>query len=253
MKLSVILPVFKEEANVRATLKEVDKVLKNMSIKHEIIAVDDGSTDGTWKELKIAASEVNDLQLIRCEKNNGKGQALKLGFEASSGELVAFFDAGGEYWPENLIQFLKLIKEGGTDAVIGSKRHPKSRVRYPTRRVFWSTVHNLAVRILLKLPVRDTQVGLKLFKRRVLEKVIPLLLVKRYAFDVELLANIHRMGYKIREAPIVLDFKPESEKIRFKDIFRIALDILAVFYRMRILKYYERVAKAQTPPVLRKR
>lgn len=240
MKLSVILPAFNEEKNVRTVLREVDRTLEKAGIEHELIAVDDGSIDGTWKELKVAASEIEDLKLIRCENNNGKGYALKLGFEASTGDLVAFFDTGGEYPTKSLIQFLKLIEEDGTDAVIGSKRHPKSRVGYPTRRIFWSTVHNLAVRILLRLPVRDTQVGLKIFRRKVLEKVIPLLLVKRYAFDVELLANIHQMGYKIREAPIALNFNPESERIRFKDIFRIALDILAIFYRMRILKYYDR-------------
>lgn len=240
MKLSVILPVFNEEANVRTTLKEVDKVLKNMSIKHEIIAVNDGSTDGTWQELQIAASEVKDLQLLRCEKNNGKGQALKLGFGASSGEFVAFLDAGLEIHPEHLVDFLRIMEKSGTDVVIGSKRHSKSKVRCPTRRLFLSALHNTAVKLFLGLPVKDTQVGVKLFKREVLKRVMSRLRVKRYAFDVELLANIHRRGYEIVEAPIELNFKQKSEKIRFKDVFEIALDILTVFYRMRILKQYDR-------------
>jgi glycosyltransferase involved in cell wall biosynthesis len=240
MKLSVILPVFNEKANIRATIEETEKVLKDIGLEHEIIAVDDGSTDGTWDELKTTASEVDTLRLIRCEKNGGKGQALKLGFKESSGELVAFLDAGMEINPNHLIDFLKLMEENGVDVVIGSKRHPRSEVVYPTRRIFWSAVHNTAVRLLLRLPVNDTQVGCKLFKRAALEKVIPSLLVKRYAFDVELLANIHRRGYKILEAPVSLNFNSGPDKMRFKDISRIALDILAVFYRMRVLKYYDR-------------
>jgi glycosyltransferase involved in cell wall biosynthesis len=239
MKLSVIIPVFNEEANVRAASKEVYNILKNLNMEHEIIAVDDGSTDGTWKELQIAAREIKNLRLIRCEKNSGKGQALKLGFEASSGELVAFLDAGLEIHPKHLLDFLKLMEKSGADVIIGSKFHPESKVEYPTRRLFFSALHNLAVKLLLRLPVRDTQVGLKLFKREVLERVYSLLLVKRYAFDVELLVSIHRRGYKICEAPITLNFRPEFEKIRLKDIFRIALDVLAIFYRTYLLRYYD--------------
>jgi len=242
MKLSVILPVFNEEANVRATLKEVDKVLKNMNMKHEIIAVDDGSTDGTWQELKIAASEIKGLQLLRCHKNNGKGQALKLGFEASSGELAVFFDAGLEIHPRHLVDFLELMEKSDIDVVIGSKRHPKSKVRCSTRRLFLSALHNTAVKLFLGLPVKDTQVGVKLFKHEALEKVMPRLLVRGYAFDVELLANINRKGYEIVEAPIELDLKPESEKIKFRDILKIALDILAISFRMRVLRSYDRKA-----------
>ncbi len=244
MKLSVVLPVFNEEANIRAAIEETEKVLKDIGLEHEIIAVDDGSTDGTWDELKTAASEVDTLRLVSCERNGGKGQALKLGFKESSGKLVAFLDAGMEINPNHLVDFLKLMEENGVDAVIGSKRHSKSKVEYPTRRVFWSAVHNTAVKLLLGLPVSDTQVGCKLFKREALEKVIPSLLVKRYAFDVELLANIHRRGYSILEAPIALNFHSESEKMRFRDISKIALDILAIFYRMRILKYYDRAVKS---------
>jgi len=241
MKLSVILPVFNEEANVRATLRGLDETLKKINMEHEIIAVDDGSTDGTWDEFKAAASEIDGLKLVRCNENGGKGQALKLGFEKSSGDIVAFFDAGDEYSSDHLVQFLKLMDGEKAEVVIGSKRHPESKVKYPVRRIFWSAVHNLAVKILLGLPVKDTQVGVKVFKREVLKEVMPPLLVKRYAFDVELLANVHRRGYKIVEAPVELNFKPGSEKIRFKDIFRIALDILAISYRMRVLKYYDRV------------
>jgi len=245
MKLSVILPAFNEEANARAALKEVDKILKNLSMKHEVIAVDDGSTDGTWKELQIAAHEIKNLRLIRCEKNSGKGQALKLGFEASSGELVAFIDAGLEIHPKHLLDFLKLVKKSGADVIIGSKFHPESKVEYPTRRLFFSALHNVAVKLLLRLPVRDTQVGLKLFKREVLEKTYPLLLVKRYAFDVELLVSIYRRGYKICEAPVTLNFKPEFEKMRFKDIFKIVLDIITIFYRTHILRYYDRGSRGK--------
>jgi glycosyltransferase involved in cell wall biosynthesis len=243
MKLSVILPAFNEEANVRKVLREVHGTLSKNGIEHEIIAVDDGSTDGTWDELKAAASEIGGLKLVRCRENGGKGQALRLGFERSSGDVVAFFDAGGEYSPDRLVKFLKLMDDEKAEVVIGSKRHPESKVRYPVRRIFWSAVHNLGVKIFLGLPVRDTQAGVKVFKRKVLEEVMPLLLVKRYAFDVELLANIHHKGYKIVEAPVELNFKPGSDRIRFKDIFRIALDILAISYRMRVLKYYDRVAR----------
>jgi len=93
--------------------------------------------------------------------------------------------------------------------------------------------------MIFNLPVNDTQVGLKLFKREVIDTVIPKMLVKRYAYDVELLVIAKRMGFKMVEAPIELNFKRKIGRVRLTDIRKIANDTAAIFYRMYILKYYD--------------
>jgi hypothetical protein len=91
------------------------------------------------------------------------------------------------------------------------------------------------------LPVRDTQTGLKLFKREVLDKIFPEIVVKAFAFDLEILANAHRLGYKIAEAPVHIDSKREFGRIGIKEIFETWVDTLAIFYRMYILRYYDSI------------
>jgi hypothetical protein len=97
------------------------------------------------------------------------------------------------------------------------------------------------VRLLFNLPCHDTQTGLKLFRKEVVERVFPRILVKQFAFDLEVLVNAHRLGYRIAEAPIVLSSKRRFGRIGLRAIFTTFWDTLAVFYRMHILKYYDRI------------
>ena len=92
--------------------------------------------------------------------------------------------------------------------VVGSKRHPDSDVAYPTRRRVYSWLYQMLVRILFSLDIRDTQVGMKLFRREVLDDVLPVVLVKRYAFDLEVLAVSRHFGHgRIAESPITLEYQ----------------------------------------------
>jgi hypothetical protein len=126
------------------------------------------------------------------------------------------------------------------DAVIGSKRHPMSNVHYPFFRRFQSSIYQLLIRVLFHLKLRDTQTGLKLFKRKVLEDVVPLLAIKRFAFDLELLVVARSLGYrKVMEAPVDLDYQFEST-VNPQAVFNVLWDTAAIFYRLRILRYYAR-------------
>ena len=95
------------------------------------------------------------------------------------------------------------------------------------------------MRLLFGLPLRDTQTGLKLFRAEVLRRVFPRILAKRYAFDVEVLVNAHRLGYKIVDAPVTLQFTRSSGRVALGDVWTVFLDTLAIFYRARLIKYYD--------------
>src|SRR5262249_56680272 len=96
-------------------------------------------------------------------------------------------------------------------------------------------------RLLFSLNVRDTQVGLKVFSRGVADDVLPLLLVKQFAFDLELLAVARALGHgRVRELPVTLDYRFTGSGVRSRAVLRALLDTAAVFYRLRILRTYQR-------------
>jgi glycosyltransferase involved in cell wall biosynthesis len=169
----------------------------------------------------------------------GKGHALSVGVRHASGELVIFIDADMELNPREIRSFVSILERGGYDIVVGSKRHRESRVRYPVFRRLQSMAYQLLVRILFDLNVRDTQTGLKLFRREVLARSVPLLAVKRFAFDLELLVVAHHLGYhRITEAPVELDFQFESS-VRPTAAFQVLWDTAAIFYRLNIVRHYD--------------
>ncbi len=125
--------------------------------------------------------------------------------------------------------------------MIGSKRHPDSLVHYPRSRRVASWLYQQLVRLLFRLDVRDTQVGLKVFRREVAEEVLPLLLVKQFAFDLELLAVARALGFRrIRELPVTLEYRFTGSGVRSSAVLLALVDTAAIFYRLRILRYYQR-------------
>jgi len=240
--LSVIIPAYNEEKIIFKTIREVEKVLNKLKLSYEIIVVDDGSTDNTYKEALRAARLNGRIKVVKKE-NDGKGSALKYGFNFCSGKLVTFVDADLDLHPRQIPLLIEYMKRYNADIVVGSKRHPLSKINYPFHRKFLSLAYQLIVKILFNLNLRDTQAGLKLFKIEVLKKIFPRILCKKYAFDLELLVNAHHKGFKIVEAPVELNWQRIANRLRLRDIWKIALDTAAIFYRLKILKYYDRVRK----------
>lgn len=113
------------------------------------------------------------VKVFHYPMNIGKGFALSCGVDQSVGNLVTFIDADMELDPAYIGGFLALMQASGCDVVIGSKRHPQSNVQYPAFRRLQSAAYQLLVRLMFNLDVRDTQTGLKLFRREVLHEAVP--------------------------------------------------------------------------------
>jgi len=239
--LSILMPAYNEANSIAENVCETVEVMHALGIDFEIVVIDDGSMDGTHAAASNALRTWPDhVRVVRCKQNEGKGNALICGACYSRGDYVAFLDADMDLHPEQLAGFFEIMRARDADAVIGSKFHPESKLDYPPMRRIYSYIYYMLVRALFGLPVRDTQTGIKLFKRPVLEHVLPRILVKRFAFDLELLANVHHFGYRIVEAPITVNFKRVCSRLRFPAIWNVFQDTLAIFYRMRILRYYDR-------------
>jgi glycosyltransferase involved in cell wall biosynthesis len=236
IKLSVIVPAYREAPHIHENLGKLLRELNSLGRSHEVIVVSDGNTDETAREAERVISP--HIKVIEYDRNMGKGYALRCGVAHSSGELVTFIDADMELDPRYIKGFIAVMESFDCDAVVGSKRHPMSNVHYPLARRFQSLTYQLLIRALFRIKVRDTQTGLKLFRRHVLEEVVPLLAIKRFAFDLELLVVARLLGYtKVMEAPVDLRYKFESTA-DLRATWNVLWDTAAIFYRLRILRFY---------------
>jgi glycosyltransferase involved in cell wall biosynthesis len=238
--LSVIVPAYKQEKTIKKDLMRIKEVLDKIRYDYELICVVDGKEDNTYKNARKARS--SKISVAGYKNNRGKGYAVRYGMARAKGNYIAFIDSGMDIDPNGISMIIEHMEWYDADIIVGSKRHPASQVNYPFLRKIYSIGYQIGLKILFGLNIKDTQAGLKVYKRAVLEDVLPRLLVKRFAFDIELLAVANMLGYrKIFEAPIKID--PErfvfSSTIKTKAIFEVLVDTLAVYYRLAILHYYD--------------
>lgn len=238
--LSVIVPAYKQESTIAQDLLNIQSVLGQIRYDHEIICVIDGKVDQTFEEAQKVANE--RIKVVGYEKNRGKGYAIRFGMARARGDLIGFIDAGMDINPNSISMLLEHLEWYQADAIVGSKTHPASKVKYSLSRKILSKGYRYLVRFFTGLNVADTQTGLKVFKRQVLEDVLPRLVVKRFAFDFEMLAVAAYLGYRrIYEAPIELDYTLPtlSSAKTWQAIWNMLWDTAAVMYRMHILRYYD--------------
>ena len=212
VELSFVIPAYNEEDFIEDTLGTIDEVIKDKNLPYEIVVVNDGSRDDTLAKARRYAGRNGHVKVVSYSENVGKGHAVKTGFMHTSGNVVIFADGDMEIDLRTISKYLDALKYG--DIVIASKRHRDSRVEVPVSRRILSKVFNGMVRFLTGVPLKDTQSGLKAMRKSAFIDVFPRLAVKRYAFDVELLAVANLYGLKVVEMPvnIKLDakFKPKE-------------------------------------------
>lgn len=239
--VSVIIPAYNLEHVIMKTISKVKNTLDSLGYRYEIIIVDDGSTDNTYDRVKgmVGNHDNGIVRVYKLTRNRGKGFALLYGFLKSKCESIVFFDGDLDIPVFQIPVLLKALEHPDVDVVVTSKWHSLSRtIAIPTRMIL-SKVFSILVKVLLGIRIKDTQTGAKALRRRVLEVVMPKLLVKRYAFDAELLAAAQANGFNIVEVPSVYPIKLTS-KFKPKEIFHMLLDLLATSYRLKIRKWYTR-------------
>lgn len=237
--LSVIVPAY-NCSTINRDLLSIQKYLDELSRPYEIICVVDGSKSGKDYTADIAKSVRGPrIKVFFYRENRGKGYAVRFGMARARGGIIAFIDAGNDLNASGIGLALEHLKWYKADVIVGSKRHHASRVEYPFQRKVLSFIVQRVTRFFFGLDISDTQTGLKVFRREVLEKVLPRLLVKRWAFDLEMLAAAHRLGFtRIYESPVELQFNFASN-IGMDSVMNFATDYLAIFYRTHLLHYYD--------------
>jgi len=243
--LSLVVPAYKQEKTIKKDLENLSKVLSTLPLDYEIVVVEDGFLDNTSEVVKSIKD--SNIKLFGYEKNRGKGSAIKYGVEKAKGDIIGFIDAGMDIDPSEISIMLDLMEWNKADIVLGSKLHPESKVNYPLSRKILSWGYRTITHILFGYSVRDTQVGFKIYKRKVAKETFSRIIVKKFAFDVEVLTVAYKLGFtRIYEAPIKLDFSKASS-VTSTNFWKIVLqtfwDTAAVFYRLKIIHYYDKIGK----------
>jgi len=242
MLVSIIIPAYRQEKSIKEDIRRVYNVMTKTRWDFEIIVVVDGFEDKTFEE--ASALDLAEVTVVGYKDNKGKGYAIRYGMARAVGDYVLFIDAGMDIDPNGISMILEHMEWYNADIIVGSKGHPVSKTNYPIFRKIYSVGYHLIVRLLFGLRLRDTQTGLKVYRREILEKILPRLLVKRFAFDIEILAVAYHLGYRrIFEAPVEINWNNINTNFTPLVIFdpeirAMLLDTMAIFYRLRLLNYY---------------
>jgi glycosyltransferase involved in cell wall biosynthesis len=212
--LTVVIPVYNEVNNIR----EIHARVRAVPIEKEILLVDDGSTDGTREILRELADDTTKVVLH--EYNQGKGAALRTGFQKASGDIVIIQDADLEYDPAQYPKLIQPILEGKADVVYGSRfvTGDYRRVLY-----FWHMLGNslltLMSNMFTNLNLTDMETCYKVFRREVLQKIT--IEENRFGFEPEITAKIAKLDVRIYETGISYSGRTykEGKKIGWKDGF----------------------------------
>ena len=214
--LSVIIPTYNEERRIRDTLLKMNDYLSSQDYSSEIIIVNDGSTDNT---IGVARKTLKNIPLknlfLSREINRGKGYSVKEGVLQANGEFILFSDADLSTPIEELERLIPWI-EKNYDIVIGSRGLKDSdiQIHQSWLRETSGKIYNALVQGLIIRGIKDTQCGFKLFKRIAAFDVFKRQRIEGFSFDVEILFIAKRLGYKIKEVPIVWrDSRPSKVRM----------------------------------------
>ncbi len=223
-KLSILMPVYNEEATLREIVQRVLRV--SWPVPIELIIVDDASHDASWQIMQdLRDAHPDSVRIYRHEQNQGKGAAVQTALRHARGSILVIQDADLEYFPEDMLQMLYTLLNTRARVVYGS------RYLIPLRESYWlyyfgNRFLTMLARILYLQRITDLLTCYKMFRREAIEGLI--LREKGFGFDPEVSAKVMRRGYTIYEVPIKYKgrtFK-EGKKVRVRDGIRTALILL---------------------------
>jgi dolichyl-phosphate beta-glucosyltransferase len=239
--LSIIIPAYREESRIVPTLEGVFAYLNGQDYTSEVIVVDDGSPDGTVRAACDAGRGHTNFRVVSNEINRGKGASVRRGMLEARGKYLLFSDADLSTPIEETARFLEKMREGYA-VIIGSRALRESDIVtcQPRYRQIMGKIFNKLVRVLLVRGLKDTQCGFKMFTREAAKKIFPLQIIKRFAFDVEILFLARKLGFRIFEMPVTWKDSPLTRVSMIKDtlsmftaLLHIRLNSLCGLYKPR--------------------
>ena len=218
MHLSVIIPAYNEEQRIDQTLRAVHAYLRRQPYAAEIIVVDDGSQDGTVSAVRAREGWLTPVSVLQHGRNRGKGFSVRQGFLHARGEYLLFSDADLSTPIEEVEKLFAALREP-CDIAIGSRALQGSRVEVhqPWYREYMGRLFNVFAQALVVPGIRDTQCGFKCFRRDAALAICQRMAAEGFGFDVEMLYLARRLGYRVREVPVVWRNSPQTRVHVWRD------------------------------------
>jgi len=226
---SIIIPAYNESGRIRPTLDELLRYVEQRKWDTEILVVDDGSHDDTRDIVRKYGKAHSQILLIENPGNRGKGYSVRNGMLHARGDICLFTDADLSS-PISEAQKLFDAIAAGADIAIGSRwlRADLQTERQPLYRQLFGRIYNLVLRIFLNLNFVDTQCGFKAFRREAAQRIFPLQRIERWGFDPEILFLARRLGFSVKEVPVVWAHSEGTRLNPFRDGIRMFGEVLRV-------------------------
>ncbi|MGA9352122.1 MAG: dolichyl-phosphate beta-glucosyltransferase [Terriglobales bacterium] len=229
MTYSIIIPAYNESSRIRPTLDEVLRYVEERKWDAEILVVDDGSRDDTAAIVREYSRTHSQIALVENPGNRGKGYSVRNGMLRASGDICLFTDAD---LSSPITEAPKLFDAiaAGADIAIGSRwlRSDLQTERQPLYRQLFGRIYNLVLRIFLRLNFVDTQCGFKAFRREAAQRIFPLQRVEGWGFDPEILFLARRLGFSVKEVPVVWAHSQGTRLSPFRDGVRMFGEVLKI-------------------------
>ena len=246
--LSVVVPAYDEAAHLEENLLRLVRCLEGTGRRFEILVVDDGSRDGTGAVARRVAPADRRVRVLGHARNEGKGRALATGCAAASEDIVVLFDADLEIPPEDILPLVERMEAAGADVAVGSKYHAEASLIWPLYRRALSRLYRAVTGVLFRLPLRDTQTGLKAVRRDVARELVPRLRSKRFAWDLELVLLAHRAGHRFVTGPVHVRPAARASRVGWIGALQAGADTLRIFLRDRTSEHRRQGRRASPRP-----
>ncbi len=232
MDVSIVIPAYNEARRLPATLDGWRMFLGQQPYSAEVVVVDDGSRDDT-----AIVAEVGADRVVRLERNQGKGGAVRAGMLDAAGDVIGYADADMNVDPAYLTPALERL-HAEADVVIGSRELNQYAAAEGASRLLAGGVVQVTRRTLVLPTIRDTQCGFKFFRRDIGRRTFERCQIRSFAFDIEVLFVARKLGARIEELPVRTTFHDESTfSVRrhlprfLQDIVQIRRNALAGLYK----------------------
>lgn len=231
-KISLIVPCYKAGEFIKKAIDNKIRVLEGLGISYELIIVQDGSDEDARIELKNFKNNKN-IKIVLLKKNHGKGYAVRRGMQQAKGEYIGYMDVDNDIEPNVIKDMYERIIERDYNAVLPSKMHPDSKIKYPVNRKIFSRIYNFIVRDIFKLNCFDTQLGAKLYTNKLIKTTLPYCVINGFAFELEILGVAKKLEIlNMVEIPVTVNFKTQTT-ISLKSGIKVLSDTFKLFLRLK--------------------
>jgi dolichyl-phosphate beta-glucosyltransferase len=246
--LSLIIPCYNEEPYLEKNLGLILRFFDTKKFTWELLAVDDGSQDGTLAIIRSFEKKDSRVRGFSTVLNRGKGAAIRLGINKASGQMILFFDADLSTPLEETDIFLPLLKDH--DIVIGIRKHKEAviLVHQPWPREFMGKFFTVLSNALLVRGIHDVTCGFKCFRAEAAQKIFRAQKIDRWVFDTEILFLAQKFGFRIAQVPIRWADNRDSRVSLFRDTLGSFRDLLRIKLNDWGGKYSGRASSASSEP-----